>query len=255
MIESEILEEDLRTASFCSKLYSLKGNLDFRDEVQIACKETMEKLILFQLKHGADADYDEFLLNTINESVSRIVRFRKVNEENYYETFDLYRRKVFHWITDWFKTFPSKSYVPVLGHYRARIQISSTVIELDISGIYKDVRTQSMHIITFYNDLKNSNPWYDLASIAKILFGRNHFNFANNAVHLHCIDTWYDTKYKGISGLIYKKISSKDLTSELKEYLLTEIKFLENIKQPHRIPSCKWFDCPKRKECIKDESR
>jgi len=255
MIPSELLEEDVRTISFCSHLYSIGGNLEFRDELQIACKEVMEKFILFQLKNGANADYDSFLSETINDAVSRIVKFRIDNEENYYETFDKYKRKVLVWITDWFKIFPTKNYVPVLGPYKARIQISKTVIELDISGIYKDVNSQSMHLLTFFNDLKYTNPWYDLPTIAKILFGRRYYQSTCNNIYVHCLDTWYDTRYKGTSGLMYKKIVSTDFDSNIKEYLLTEIKNIENKTTPHRLPSCKWFDCPKRKECMKDESR
>jgi len=255
MIPRELEEEDIRTALFCNHLYTIDGSVEFRSELQIACKEVMEKFIIFQLKNGANADYDQFLLKTIDTAVERICKYRKENIVNYSETFDNYKRKVFLWMSKWFELFPSQKYIPVMGPYKARIQISETVIILDISGIYKCESTKTVHIIAYLGDLKYTNPLYDIPTLCKILFGKRLKGFTNCKTTVHLFDTWYDSRYLIMHGMIHQKISSTDLDEKAKEYLLTNIKRLEQITMSLRLPACKWRECPKRKECMKDESR
>jgi len=53
------------------------------------------------------------------------------------------------WLKEFFNIFSFNTYIPVYGPLKPKIKISKTPMQLDISGVYRSKKNQTLHIITF----------------------------------------------------------------------------------------------------------
>ena len=53
------------------------------------------------------------------------------------------------WLKEFFNVFSFNTYIPVYGPLKPKIKISRTPIELNISGIYRSKKNQTLHVLTF----------------------------------------------------------------------------------------------------------
>lgn len=162
MIQDNYNENDLRTILFCSKLYELNGFISFTNELQIACKELLEKFIISRLR-GIDFDN-----NIIYDIVTKSLKYKTDYEKE--RDFDLYKRRLILWLNSYQTFFNGNEFQLIYGPYTYNANIHNTNIELEISGVYKNINDNTIHIISWFSNLNKLNPYWDVPTILKTLF-------------------------------------------------------------------------------------
>lgn len=248
MIKRAVTEAELRLYGFCSKLYELDAFVEFRNEMQIACKQMIEKFILYQLKNGSKAFYDEvvpaFITNSIDSAYSNIQNPSELMGQK-----EIANKRLKAWFNDYINKFKPYEYEVVIGPYLPNVRISKTSIELDISGILYHSQTNTIHILTWMNDVRIMDPQWDLPSLCKFVFGKKYTE--NKKVVIHFLDINHRNTYSKEICMYIKTIDETDIEDEHYLFLKQKINEFEKRSNYHRIPYCIFMDCPKRKECQK----
>jgi hypothetical protein len=244
---------ELRTYSVCPYLYKLNALIDYQNELQLACKEVVEKFVLLQLRYEDEFDFDIELTKIIATAVNRVTKNIK-DERQKEQNINLFTNTLNIFISNYFDKFPRSRFVPITGHFNPVVQISNTLIELDFCGVIKDLNTKSIHFLCMLPNVKDTNLKWDLGINATLIYGKRfaseYLNIANINVYIHAFDIFSENRfYKSPNVMYYKEIRLKDLDQENKNFLISHVKKLEQEKQFLRIPYCVNSSCPKRKEC------
>lgn len=242
MIQDFFNENDLRTILFCSKLYELNGFISFSNELQIACKELLDKYIISLLQNK------ELNIENIKDIVAKSLNYKTDYEKE--RDFDLYKRRLVLWLDKYKNMFSDSKYKLIYGPYSYNANVLNTNIELEISGVYKNVEDHSIHLIIWYSNLNKQNPFWDIPTILKS-YSLDKKIIKKNDLILHLFDINYSNTYTKNDTLIYNQINQNDFKKQHYEFLFSNIKKLEIINDTIRIPYCQFLDCPKRKECQK----
>ncbi len=244
---------ELRTYSVCPHLYKLNALIDYENELQIACKEVVEKFLLLQLRYEDDLDFDEEITNIVKEAVNRVTK--NIENERQKETnVELFTNTLNVFISNYFEKFPRHRFITVTGHFNPVVQISNTLIELDFCGVIKDLKTKSIHFLYLLPKVKDTNLQWDLGVNATLIYGKRFANeylkVPNINVYIHAFDIFSENRFhKSPNAMYYKEIQLKDLDQQNKNFLISHIKRFEQDKDFLRIPYCINMNCPKRKEC------
>lgn len=246
MINRRVTEAELRVYGFCAKLYELNAILEYKNEMQIACKQMIERFLLYQLKNGSKTFYDEIIPVLVKESINSA--YSKIGHEDVDGLKEIANKRLNAWFNDYINMFKPHQYEVILGPYLPTVNVSNTLIELDIVGILINIRTRKIHILTWMNDVKLIEPLWDLASIAKFEFASN---YTKKDVIIHFLDINHRNTYSKEICMQIKSIDEKELDLTHKVFLKEKIKEFEKQSDYHRIPYCVFMDCPKRRECQK----
>lgn len=244
---------ELRTYSVCPYLYKLNAFIDYENELQIACKEVVEKFILLQLRYENNFDFDFEITKIVSAAVNRVTKNIE-NERQKEINVDLFTNTLNVFISNYFEKFPRNRFIPITGHFNPLVQISNTVIELDFCGIIKDLNTKSIHFLYMLPKVKDTNLEWDLGINATLIYGKRfaseYLHIPNINIYIHAFDIFSENRFhKSPNAMYYKEIKLRDLDQKNKSFLITHIKRFEQDKDLLRIPYCVNMSCPKRKEC------
>lgn len=242
MIQDFFNENDLRTVLFCSKLYELNGFISFSNELQIACKELLERYLICSLQNK---DLD---IETLKQIVTKSLNYKTDYEKE--RDFDLYKRRLILWLDKYKFLFADPKYKLIYGPYSYNANIHNTNIELEICGVYKNIEDHSIHLITWFSNLPKQNAFWDIPTILKT-YSLDKKIIKKNDLIIHLFDINYSNTYTKNDTLIHLELNQDDFKKQHYEFLFSNIKKLEIIDEPIRLPYCQFLDCPKRKECIK----
>jgi hypothetical protein len=246
MIQRKITEAELRLFGFCPKLFEFNAMIEYKNEMQLACKEMIERFLIYQLRNGNNASYDLVIPTIIKESVRRAYSNHEEIEANGLR--DLATKRLNSWFNDYINKFRINEYQVVIGPYNPKIVISQTAIELDVCGILFNTKTNTIHILTWFNEVKSIDPLWDLPSVAKYYFSQS---YTDKEVVIHFLDINHRNTYSKEFSMYIKSIPGKEFEEESKLFLIEKVKEFENYSNYYRIPYCIFYECPKRKECQK----
>ncbi len=245
-------EDRLRAYAVCSHLEKEYGRVSSIDPITVIVKTTVEKMILCQMKGN---------LTDLHQSIGEILY--NVSQPFLDQMKDeVLRKKLIlkasNFLSKFFEYFDTSKYIPVFGNYIAPYRFENINIKLEFSGIYKDIKTNTIHYVCFFPLLSNMNPRLDLPTLAKIDFisqikiSKN----TNAKLHLFDLDFLNIIRYNVINdnNHIKHEIIEDDLSKEDRHFFKNALEEISK-KTLYKIPYCQNYYCPIRKACQKNESR
>jgi len=239
-------EDRIRAYAVCSYLEKEYGRVLSVDPIFMIVKATIEKTIIHQMK-GEMLD----LHKSIGEFMYEIAMpfLKKMDDE-------IMKRKLIskasNFLSKYFEIFTPDKYVPVFGNYIAPYRSHNVNIKLEFSGIYKELRGNTVHYVSFFPLLSNMNHKLDIPTLAKMDFiSQIKVNRNTNAV-LHLFDLDFLNIIRSNVLNETSLIKHVEITEDLSpDELLFFNKSIEEVsrKTLYKIPYCQNYYCPIRKAC------
>lgn len=241
-------EDRLRAYAVCTYLEKEYGRVNSIDPIAVVVRKTIEKLILLQMKKEI-LDLHESIAPILYEASKPFID--KMNDEAMKKKLIT---KASNFISKFFEYFNTENYVPVFGNYIAPYRSEDINIKLEFSAIYKDLKSNTVHYVSFFPLLSNMNPMLDLPTLAKIDFiSQIKINKKTNAkLHLFDLDFLTIIRYNLMNDttVIKHEIIDSELSQEDRHFFKNSLNEISK-KELSKIPYCQNFYCPIRKACQK----
>jgi hypothetical protein len=239
-------EDRLRAYAVCSYLEKEYGRVTSVDPIFIIVKTIIEKLVLQQMKNEI-MDLHESI-GFILYDVAKPFVDRMTDESMKKKLF----MRASNFIAKFFEYFTPDKYVPVFGNYIAPYRSGDINIKLEFSAIYKDIKSNTVHYVSFFPLLTNMNPKLDLPTLAKIDFISQIKINKHTDVKLHLFDLDFlnIVRYNVLNDntTIRHEIIEEDLSEDDRHFFNTTLEQIA-IKGLYKIPYCQNYYCPIRKAC------
>lgn len=143
-----LTEKDIRTIQYCPKYYHFNGAEESTIETRVLNKLHAKITVLFLKNKTVDvAEIYSSLLSIFNrEDLSGCLPADKTN----------YINKINIAINDSLKEFDIANYIPISGPLLFNKSIGKIAYKFNINGIYKNVKTKTVHFVEFIDGTKHS---------------------------------------------------------------------------------------------------
>ncbi len=235
-----ITENEFRTYAKCSELYNFGSKINFSIGLKIV-KDTIEQLTLRSIRGSLRApllDIQACLLKSVT---------KYSQEESLIEPqIERYLNACMLWLQDFFNLFNFSTYIPVFGPIAPIIRISKTPIRLDISGLYRSKKNQTIHGISFSPYSSRHSISNDPTTLLKVKllspFVAEHFPTRRAKVVLH------NFFYGKNNNIGYVTTSSNQIKDS--SYLMIE-NIVQNMEKGHHYPIVPClYSCKFKKSCF-----
>lgn len=232
-----IQEEELRAFFKCSEFLHLGGRepLEFLGRV---CQGTLEEVLSRQLR---DQGWDPF------RDLAPIA-LRHLSEQNQAEhLMESQLQRQYHWVMLWmrafFELFPMRHYLVVYGPLRPRVVVSKTPIDLQIPGILRSRKRQTLHVLSMCpyrneHDMLTDVPSYLKLKLVQPLLEPHHRR-AQAEVHLLAA---------GRNGyLTHRRYDTDEVSLDYLTRIQRAVRLMEHDYHFPLVPCHN--DCPYKKIC------
>lgn len=204
-------------------------------------KGAVERLIILALRKGVKdplRDIEACLLESITE-VNQVENIMTPQLTRYMHTCLL-------WLKEFFDILPLDKYEPVYGRITPRIQISETPIQLDISGILRSKKNQTIHAVVFAAFAGKHSILNDPCIILKLKllapFVKEHIQSGRPKVVLHIF------AFGKNNNIQYYNCSTNDVNEN--NFLMVET-LVKSIETGHHYPVVPClYQCPFKDNCF-----
>lgn len=207
-----IREAALRAYVTCPKLYKFGGKV-FENPYTKLLRQSFEKIVIQAMSEGC--------LDPAMQYSSHIVQATK--ELEYHKVYlpqevQKYQFKVAGLLTEVFKELPPNKFFPVAGVLPWRVKVSKSIVELNVSGIFRTRTNRTCHIVDFspyqtmHNILNDPIAMLKTLTIAQVV--NDLWTLHRDAVvmHVYSMDLHHHLRHAEIrSNALEDQIDIKDL--------------------------------------------
>ena len=235
-----ITEAELKAYTQCPRLYRLGGKI----RVSMGLKVVRDTAEVIYLKYLKEISKDP--LKDMHTAMLRSLIKYNVDEHLLDAQLNKLSSSCMLWLKELFDIFPMNVYLPILGPVEPLFKINRTPIKLHISGLFRTVKNQTVHAVSFseYDDeLSISNdPTIPLKVELLKPYVAKHMRSGRSRVNLHLF------AFRKDGSLRYQKHTS---TNSNKENLTMVQLLVSGMEQGIHYPivPCPFFRCERRKSC------
>jgi hypothetical protein len=236
----QITEDELRAYTKCSKFYYFGGKTEGTFGLKVV-KDTVERLTIKSIR-GLIKDP----MLDVHASLLTSMAHHAQKESLIEPQIERYLSACMLWLEEFFNLFAFSTYIPVFGPIKPTIKVSNTPVKLDISGIYRSTKNQTIHAVSFSPYKTKHAIINDPTLILKMKllspFVNEHFPSNRPKIKLHVF-------YYGKShNLGYVDISSNSIDEN--RYKMIE-NIVANMEQAHNYPVIPClYSCKYKKICL-----
>lgn len=138
-----LTEERLRAFTQCSEFYEFGGKATGSYGLEMV-RHTIEGLTSLTIRDEARDP-----LAAVTKLLQRSARQQRVGDSLMdAQARDLVNKCIL-WTNDFFELFPFSTYIPVYGPLEYTVKVSKTPVRLHVSGVYRTIRNQTLHVVVF----------------------------------------------------------------------------------------------------------
>lgn len=139
----EFLTEDrLRAYAKCSQFYFYGGEVSHDIPIRVL-KETIEKILAQSTRR--DQDPASIMAPVISQIVARVTKQEQLTESQQ----EALVKQTVLLVDEFFRLFPGDKYTVVSPALPLRVLVSKTPVNLQVSGVLRSAKNQTLHIIDF----------------------------------------------------------------------------------------------------------
>ena len=238
-----LTESKLRAMFKCSQLFQFGGEVDINLSSRMA-QYAVEYYLSAKLRSpGRDRSY------LITKAVFHAAKLCELSTKYMTGQAQQHQNRTALWLGEFLKTYPEDMYYPVTGPLPWRTKISSTAVDLRISGILRTAKNQTLHVLCFtpYNDRHSqvNDPITHLKVQALQEFVKKNYQRPRAMMHM----LWVTAP----GNLGWGYVTSKDLNPDYLQAIETKIKQVERDEIFPLLP-CP-YQCRYKNKCYPGEAK
>lgn len=246
------LESELRTYSYCSKLYYYKGQYIKEDFLFTLVEKAFNYFLTqyFVLQETSKSiNTSKLIKDAISVSIDSLPQDKQIKSNVLF-----YKNYITHWFSFFLSSNSLKEKVFFSGSYSTKYKYKNIFVELNFSAFALDKKAKTLYAYVFNYSLDKYLSNYDIVNILKYNFLKSNFPKYKNIVLISysCSSNIIssNTNYPNRSN--YKSFESSKLNTKKHLQILDSVVSKWKNRDNSIIPSCNYKSCPKRKVCLND---
>ena len=232
-------EEELRAYARCSRFFEFGGKVELPPRVRIF-KHLIEYIIANTMRVGVD---DPF--KVLNRAISTVIARERKLDNLLEPELDKLAHVAAVWSYDFFSTFSFSKYRPISATRNAFAKVSNTSFDLQISGAFRSIDNESVHIIDFSPYGSEHAIINDPVTHLKLqLFGGLVTQYHNNK---RPASVYHGFHISEADVFTYARLDSNQIDDGYMDRLIMEVKLMEK-KHAYPVVPC-LYSCVFKDRC------